>query len=54
MQDSDLDVLRRGQQWAMEKARRELIERVEREKEKEKAVSKKIVNIQLQVFVHAR
>lgn len=54
IQGLDIEVIRREQRCAIEEARRELMERVKMEEEKHSAALKKVVNIQLQVFVHAR
>lgn len=54
IQGLDLEVIRREQRCAIEEARRELMERVKMEEEKQRAALKKITNIHLQVFVHAR
>lgn len=55
IQGLDLEVIRREQRCAaVEEARRKLMERVKMEEEKQRAALKKITNIQLQVFVHAR
>lgn len=54
IQGLDLEVIRREQRRPIEEGRRELVERGKIEEEKRRAALKKIANIQLQVFVHAR